>query len=62
MVASIYAHNGGQYSDSGFMLLDNPLIMQDAKPKIMDAPLTVIFGRISPCSCLDFCLSMRPIL
>jgi len=39
------AHNGGQYTDYGAMLLPSPVIIQDARLEIGDVPLTRIFRR-----------------
>jgi len=44
-VPSIFACKGGHYCDYGSMPLHSPWIIQDAWPKIVDAPLTVIFMR-----------------
>jgi len=45
VVTSIFAYKGGQYCDYGCMLLHSPWIIQDARWKIVDAPLTLIFRR-----------------
>ena len=42
---SIFAQEGGLQNDYGLMLFQSPNIMQDAKPKIVDAPLTQNFRR-----------------
>jgi len=36
------AHKGGQYLDYTLLLLRSPLIVQDARPKIVDVSLTLI--------------------
>jgi len=42
MVVGSFAHKGGQYYHYGFMLSRSPVIIQDARPEIGDAPLTLI--------------------
>jgi len=42
MVTSIVADEGGHYCNYGLMALHNPMIVYDARPKIVDAPLTLI--------------------
>jgi len=42
IVTSILSNKGGQYYDYGCMLWHSTWIIQDAKPKIGDAPLTLI--------------------
>jgi len=41
MVVGIVAHEGGQYSHYGLMLSRSLVIIQDARPEIGDAPLTL---------------------
>jgi hypothetical protein len=50
-VADIFAHKVYQYCDYSLMLLRSRVIMQDAGPEIVDAPLTLIsmMGR-GPCN------------
>jgi len=45
IVTSIFAYEGGQHYDHGGMPLHSSCIVQDAWPKIIDAPLTRIFVR-----------------
>jgi hypothetical protein len=42
MVIRCFAQNGGQYNHYGWMLLGSPVIIQDARLEISDAPLTLI--------------------
>jgi hypothetical protein len=42
MVVGIFAHKGGQYCHYGLMLSRSLVIIQDARPEIGDAPLTLI--------------------
>jgi len=42
---SIFAYKGGQYYHYGSMPLHSPWIMQDARPIIVDALLTLMFRR-----------------
>jgi len=44
-VGSILAHIGGRYYHYGLTRLYCPVIIQNAKPKIFDAPLMFIFRR-----------------
>jgi len=44
IVTSIFGHKGGQYFDYWLMLVHSPLNIQDASPKIVHAPLTLIFS------------------
>jgi len=50
IVNSIFAHKGGEYNDFGQMLLHGPVIIQDARPKIIDAPLAFI-ARMGQAGC-----------
>jgi len=45
IVNTIFAHNGGQHFDCRFMLLHSSLVIEDARPEIVDGPLTLIFRR-----------------
>jgi len=42
---SIFAQKGGQFYDYECMPLHGPRIIHDARPKIFDTPLTLIFRR-----------------
>jgi len=42
---SIFAHTGGPYFVYGLQLLHSPLIIQDATPKFVDAPVSLIFKK-----------------
>jgi len=42
MVVGSFAHKGGQFSHYGLMLSRSPVVIQDARPEIGDAPLTLI--------------------
>jgi len=42
MVVGSFAHKDGQYSHYGLMLSPSPVIIQDARAEIGDAPLTLI--------------------
>jgi len=42
IVAVLCAYQDGQYCDYGVILLCSPVIIQDARPEISDAPLTLI--------------------
>jgi len=41
----IFAHKGGQYFDYSLMSLHSTMINQDARTKIVDAALMIIFWR-----------------
>jgi hypothetical protein len=45
MVVSPFARKGGQYCNYGLMLSHSLVIIQDTRPKIIDAPLTLIFRK-----------------
>jgi len=45
IVSSILAHKGGQCIDYGSRAMHSTLTVHDATPKIVDAPLTLIFRR-----------------
>ena len=45
IITSIVAHKGGRYIDYGLMSMHSTLSVHDAKPKFVDAPLTLIFRR-----------------
>jgi len=42
IVAGQFAHTHGQYCDYGLTLSHSPVVIQDARPEIGDAPLTLI--------------------
>jgi len=42
IVAGLCAHKGGQYWDYGLILSHSPVIIEDARPEIGDAPFTLI--------------------
>jgi hypothetical protein len=42
MVVGLFANKGGQYCHCGLMLSCSLVIIQDARPEIGDAPLTLI--------------------
>jgi len=52
---------GSQYFNYGSMLLHSPWIMQDARPWIVDAALTLIFRRWKRLCCFRFCQQRLPI-
>jgi hypothetical protein len=61
MVVGIFAHKGGQYCHYGLMLSRSLVIIQDARPEIGDAPLTLI-SRMGQRACrLPFHIESRPI-
>jgi len=61
MVVGIFAHNAGQYCHYGLMLSRSLVIIQDARPEISDAPLTLI-SRTGQRACrLLFYIESRPI-
>jgi len=45
ITTSILAHKGGRYIDYGLMPMHSALSVHDARPKIVDALLTLIFRR-----------------
>jgi hypothetical protein len=56
IVAGHSAHKGGQYTDYGVMLSRSPMIIQDARLEIGDAPLTFISRMGQQAYCLPlFC-------
>jgi len=59
--AIIFAPKGGQYLIYGCLQPITSGITQDARPKIIDAPLTVIFRMGQGACCYCFCLRRRPI-
>jgi len=62
IVTSIFTHKGSQYSNYGLLLLHSPVIIKDARPKIIDAPLT-LSSRMGHRPCwFPFYLQSRPIL
>jgi len=44
VVEIIFAWKGGLYIEYGLMSLHNPCMFQDARPEVVDAPLTHIFS------------------
>jgi hypothetical protein len=61
MVVGIFAPKSGQYCHYGLMLLRSLVIMQDARPVIGNAPLTLI-SRMRQRACrLPFHIESRPI-
>jgi hypothetical protein len=61
MVVGIFAHKGGQYCHYGLMLSRILVIIQDARPEIGDAPLT-LSSRMGRRAChLPFDIESRPI-
>ena len=45
IVTNIFASKGSQNNDYGVIQLNRPLIVKDARPNIVDAPLILIFRR-----------------
>jgi hypothetical protein len=43
MVVGLFAHKGGQYCHYGLILWRSLVIIQETRPEIGDAPLTLIF-------------------
>jgi len=61
MVVGIFAHKGGQYCYYGLMLSRSLVIIQDARPEIGDAQLT-LSSRMGQRACrLPFHIETRPI-
>jgi len=58
----IFAQKGGQYYDYECMPLHGSRIIHDARPKIVDTPLTLIFRRWLRYCHQHFCLERRPIV
>jgi len=56
IVTNIFASKGSQYNDYGEIQLHRPLIVEDARPNIVDAPLTIIFRRWQQYAQYSFCL------
>lgn len=62
IVLGIFAPKGCQYCDCGWMPLHSAVIIQDAKPQIVDAPFTLISLMVqSQCHC-PFNLKRHPLL
>jgi hypothetical protein len=62
IVCSIFAHKGRKYYYYGLMPLHSPVIIEDVRPEILDAPLMLI-SMMGHCVCgLPFSLLRRPIL
>jgi hypothetical protein len=61
MVAGLCAHIGGQCCHYGLILLCSLVSIQDARPDIGDAPLTVISRMGHRACCLPFHIETRPI-
>jgi hypothetical protein len=60
MALGIFAHKGGQYCHYGLMLSRNLVIIQDARPEMRDAPLTLI-SRMGQRACrLPIHIESRP--
>jgi len=62
IITTICAHKGGQYHTYGLMSLSSPVIIQDARPKIDNAALTLIAQMGQPACHFAFFLQSRPIL
>jgi len=61
MIVGVFAHKGSQYCYYGLMLSLSLVIIQDARPEIGDAPLTLI-SRMGQRACrLPFHIESRPI-
>jgi len=61
MVVGNFTHKGGQYCHYGLMLSRSLVIIQDARPEIGDAPLTLI-SQIGQRACRLPChIESRPI-
>jgi len=45
IVTTIFTHKGSQHIDYSVISLHSGLIIKDARTKIVDAPLTLIFRR-----------------
>jgi len=61
MVVGSFAHNGGQYSHYGLMLSRSPVTIQDARPKIGDAPLMLTSPMGQRACRFPFYIESRPI-
>jgi hypothetical protein len=61
MVVGSFAHTGGQYCHYGLMLSHSPVIIQDARPEIGDAPLTLISPMGQRAYRSPFSIECRPI-
>ena len=62
MVVRLCAYKGGRYCDYDLMLLRSPVIIQDPRLEIGDAPLTLI-SRMGQQACrLTFYIWSRPII
>jgi len=62
IITTTFAHKGGQYWHYVLMLVHSPVIMDDARPKIIDAWL-MFMSRIGQGACRwPFQLSRKPIL
>jgi len=59
VVVGPVAHSGGQYYHYGLMLSRSPVIIQDARPEISDAPLTLISPMGQWACCLPFYAESR---
>ena len=62
VVDEVYTQNGSPHIDYGFMLSHSGLIIEDARAKIIDAPLTLIFKRLEWCRHYHLCPQWQPIL
>jgi len=61
MVVGSLAHTGGQYSYYSLMLSGSPVIIQDTRLEINDAPLTFIFPMGQLACRLPCYIDSRPI-
>jgi hypothetical protein len=62
IATTIFAQKGGQHYDYGYLPLLSHWIVYDATPKIVDAPLTLIFWRWLRYGCCLFCPYRQSIL
>jgi len=62
IVTAIFAHKGGQYCNYVLMSLQSPVIIQDARHRIVDAPLTLICRMGQWACCFPVYVRCRPIL
>jgi hypothetical protein len=61
VVVGIFVDKGGQYCHYGLMLSRSLVIIQDARPEIGDAPLTLISWMGQGACRLPFYIESRPI-
>jgi len=62
IVTSIFVQKGDQYYEYGCMPWHSPGSVNDARPKIIEAPLTLIFRMWQRYDCWPFCPYQRPVL